>query len=330
MATKQNTYSKKPNSPSKAAQILQTTTTPGVTVLQWLTYAFWGWTLVSLSILVFMVVYNLIRQTDVSDTVPYAIAATVVLLPISIICDVLYRRHETPKKQGATMLIMVIHAVIFALFSIGSLIGALLAVVQMMISASSDTSGNVATAISLTIVALLYAVTFVRTLNPFHKIINKVSLLYIAIMGAVTAIFIILAVAGPVVQSVQTKTDRLIANNLPQLNYAIGDYIRESKKLPVSLNDISLDADTQQLVDEKLVRYIANTPDSKEKTFRYQLCTTYAHKDNQRSRYEPMTQSADTYRMDLSTYGHPAGDVCYKLQQEQSISDSNGMFKNFQ
>ena len=96
--------------------------TAGTLILQWLTYAFWGWAVLSLSILTGLVIFNFLNGSQSSTSTPYAIAAVIVLLPISVLCDYLYSKREPILKSGPSLVIMVIHSVIFALFGIAALI----------------------------------------------------------------------------------------------------------------------------------------------------------------------------------------------------------------
>src|SRR5680860_463031 len=96
--------------------------TPGIIVLQWLTYAFWGLTVFATSLLSASVIAYFITPTNNNDFSAYATAAVLVLLPISVICDIFYSKQEPEHKTGASSIIMIIHAVFFALFSIGALI----------------------------------------------------------------------------------------------------------------------------------------------------------------------------------------------------------------
>lgn len=141
------------------------TSSPGLIVLQWLTYAFWGWTVLAMSVLTVTVLANFISKSDTSGFMPYGIAAVLVLLPISIICDVIYSKHEPLKKLGAASLVMIIHAVLFALFGIGSLIGIVISLV-MLFTSSGDSSGTQTALYSSMIITVLYTAVFLRTMNP--------------------------------------------------------------------------------------------------------------------------------------------------------------------
>lgn len=89
-------------------------------VLAWLTYAFWGWTVLALSILTGSIITSFMNESSVNGFTPYGIAALLVLLPIAFLCDTFYIKKEAKTKKGAELAISAIHAVIFALFGVGS------------------------------------------------------------------------------------------------------------------------------------------------------------------------------------------------------------------
>ncbi len=289
--------------------------TPGIIVLQWLTYAFWGWTLLALSALTFMVIFNLLNKTDSGFSSLYALAAIVVLLPISLACDHFYQKHETKKKQGASMVVMVIHAVIFALFAIGALIASLFSAVQLlMTSAGTDTTSSfVAMIISLLIITVLYSLTFFRTLNPLKSDLNVARIFNITMLS-IAGLFTILAFVGPFAQTLQTKQDRFINDNLTYVENGIDSYVAENNKLPESLRDITVkNNDAERLIEQNLVTYKQDSLELETGYLRYQLCVTYVNQDTQRS-YSYDRYKTEGYQTYLSTSGHAAGDVCYKLK----------------
>ena len=312
----------------------KTGSSAGLIILQWLTYAFWGWTILSLVWLIFIVLANFMTKNDTSGMVPYAIAAALVLLPISIICEIFYSRHEPAKKSGAAMVVMVIHAVIFALFGIGMLITGVLTVVQTAISSSVDNSLQVAIIMTSFISAAIYAFTFLRTLNPFPS--KHLSKLYLIVMSAVVAIFIILGFVGPVAQAQLVKNDRLIEQNITTVQESVDRSVSDNKKLPRSLDEIELSGDAKLVVDKQLVSYEidtdpssgkvtkdvfsnnrkANNDDEQESTpleYTYQLCATYQRESPYySSQYDTPN---DTYEEYVSASSHPAGTVCYKLKK---------------
>ncbi len=319
----------------------QTSHSAGVIVLQWLTYVFWGWTVLATIWLVYIVIANLILQTDLTAFIPYVIAAVSVLLPLSFVCDLFYARKEPEHKSGVATIVMVIHAVIFAVFGIGVLISVVLTLVQMFISDSSDTKTSLTVLITLSISALLYGATFFRTLNPTPKI--RVSLFYRLFMAVVLAVFIIMAFVGPVARSLATRNDRLIVAHIGDVNDGVQHYIETNRKLPTSLNDLALSPEAKVLVDKELVKFkpadqqtvIDQNGNTGSKVqvqsfvvstdYRYQLCATYKEAAGNgvvsTSIYD---KDADGYQSYLSVYDHPAGEVCYKLL----MSDSNSRLMN--
>lgn len=315
----------------KGEQASRPPTNAGLVVLQWLTYAFWGWTVLALSILTSMVIANFISKADVGGATPYGIAAILVLLPISYICDVFYSKREPARKSGPETLVMVIHAVLFALFGIGALIFAVFAVVQLLTS-STDTDSTLTALLSSLIIAAYYGLTFLRTLNPTK--LRWIQKYYKFIMLITISIIAVLGIVGPVAKERSLRDDKLIVAELPELHNSIQNYTRENRNLPDNLSTLDLDDDTQQLVERNLVTYKpqdsvtesdersdspGTDPSTKQKrsgtTYRYELCVTYKEKAGD---YDAYNHSYDTdddgYSNYLSTYEHKAGNVCYKLK----------------
>lgn len=284
--------SKKPSSPS-------------LVILQWLTYAFWGWTILALAWLVSVIMTTAISNIDTSDTVPYAIASVLVLLPIAAITDLFYARREPVQKTGAVMVVMVIHAVIFALFGIGTLIIGVLSVVQLFI-ATGDTTMTKVTMYTAFIITLFYAITFLRTLNPAKN--RTIVYGYIGLMSVSVGMFAILGFTGPLTQASLSKDDRLIERHISSIPDAIRAYSIEHKKLPQSLSEVKIKThEAKQLIDRNLVRY---TP-GKEMD-KYTLCVTYKKSKGDPNASRPYS-APDEKSAYLYVYDHPAGEVCYNL-----------------
>ncbi len=309
------------------------TSSAGVVVLQWLTYAFWGWLILGLLWLMGVVLANFILHESVSETVPYAIATSVVLLPIAFFTDLFYRKHEPVKKAGGAMVIMVIHTVLYALLGIISLIIAVFIGVNSLINVGEPLDSQMVGLFTALFAALLYAALFLRTLNPFKS--RKFSLSYGIAMIVVTVTLLVLAIVGPVVASVASRGDRVIEQGLPSVQAAVETYISDNNKLPASLKDVTINnEDAQKLVDENKVEYIAvgktesvkvkNSQVNSESYFRYQLCVEYKA-DSGNSRYSSGYydgNGSEGYGTYISTYSHGEGRTCYKLQQA-APSDMN-------
>lgn len=162
-------------------------------ILQWLTYAFWGWTVLTLSGLTSAVFLRLI-DGDSSTFTYYVIAAIIVLLPVSFACDIVYSKNEPDKKIGPSSLVMIVHAVIFAIFSIGSLLFAAWSIVALLTN-KLDRSSIVAELLSALVIFGFYVATFMRTLNPSH--ISWIPKVYRFTMLGIIILFVILGFAKP-------------------------------------------------------------------------------------------------------------------------------------
>jgi hypothetical protein len=338
-------------SPETVAVVAEVHNSPGSLVLQWLTYAFWGWTVLALTWLTAISVGFFINRESIesyqSTTVAYSLAAVLVLFVISLICDIFYSRVEPLKKHGAAMVIMIIHAVIFALFGIGALIVAVFAVVRLLIGdgdgSSYGDSGAVTTLITGLIIAVVYGATLLRTLRPFK--LKRSGLVYWVFMAIVTIAITTLGIAGPTWNARVTRDDRLIERTLPQLSEAIRSYTAKADKLPANLAEVrdEVTGETRTLIDRNLVEYKPGkevtasdtnasestsvlapddprrsppiTPES-EKSFMYTLCVTYKAKKGTGQTYPAYDVGGNS--ISPETYYHEAGRVCYDLTTSYS------------
>ncbi len=299
-------------------------------VIQWLTYAFWGWTAIAILVITSMVLTFYMQSADIASMLPYSIAAVSVLLPISIVCEILYRKREPAKKTGASSVIMIIHAVLFALCGVGALVTIVLNLVKLLISNSSleSTSSQVFLYAAIVMV-VVYAVLFFRTIIP-----EKLFKFRIAVSGFMVLVSIVLiavAAIGPITNEMKTKNDKLIENSLPYIVDAIEKYYAENNSLPATLNEVTLNGDVDKLKSEKLVTYINETDLSQtiDERYRYQLCANYVQADdttytNGPYGYPTETDAIYKYSPYVDTYGHAAGKVCYKLSVGNSyVYDSD-------
>ena len=290
----------------------------GRIILQWMTYALWGWSLLALAALTFLDYFSIINKNDDSTgALPYALSAAGVLVISAFVCDWFYRKQEPVQKRGFEMVIMIVHAVIFALISIGTLVAALISLLTMALSVDSTSNKtSLALVLSWATVAILYGVTFLRTLNPSKLAIRRLPFLYDIAMLVVAVIFMGLALAGPLVGSLASRNDRRIDAHLSTIQMAIGDYVRSNGSLPNSLDNLKLTEDAKGLVSDKLVDYQKDTP--KDSELRYQLCVTYSTDTTNSTppQYYPLDQTE--YKSYLSTSGHSKGRTCYKLYEYSS------------
>lgn len=287
----------------------------GVIVLQWLTYAFWGWLIIGLIWMLALILTNFIYKggsSGVVDMLPYAIAVILVLLPVAFVLDLFYRRREPVKKSGASAIIMVIHAVIFALFGIGVLIASIFVSLNAVIGGSFS-DGQIVAIFTLLGAALLYAMAFLRTLRPVK--LAKFPMIYGVSMLVISLVVLIMGIVGPLASSIQTRDDRRIESHLSDVSSGINEYIRSNNSAPDSLSSVKLSEEGRALVDDKLVRYKNND----RQLYRggsiahsYQLCVTYtAEKGEQEEISTPASGDTMLYR---ASTGHPKGEVCYDLE----------------
>lgn len=305
---------------------------PITLVLQWLTYAFWGWTVLSLSILTSISIGHFMMKDAHGDfggsMISYALAAVIVLFIISAVSDAVYTKREPEHKQGAATVIMIIHAVIFALFAIGWVIAAVFAVLSLFLGSDDGNEGALTTLMTGIIIAFVYGITMVRTLRP--KVPKKISLYYTLLMALITLAIATLGIAGPAMNARLTKDDRLIEQGLYGISKAINDYADDNNKLPSNLDDIKDDTSTtsKELITRNLVEYnqggtvdqtessilrrttVNSSAGDTDKVFEYELCvefkakkgTSYSHPENDSDR-----------RTYPDTYSHGKGRVCYDL-----------------
>lgn len=307
----------------------------GLVILQWLTYAFWGWALLALIWLTYIVLTTFIEHQDMEETVPYAIAASLVLLPIAFICDFFYGRRETQKKTGAAMIVMVIHAVIFALCGIGILIATVFLAVNLMMQSDDDTTAQLVWIATLAISVVTYALTFLRTLNPFQRL--PIGKIYPFIMLTIIGVFIVLGFVGPVAQARLAKDDKAVVTALGSIHHKVSAATEDNKQLPAKLDQLELTEKERDLVKRRLIVYkpgtvevkkdssylrnssavegVSNLENTQERIYKYQLCATYKTAKGSRSvGVEPYRSPTNGgYESYLSVYFHPAGEVCYKL-----------------
>lgn len=292
----------------------------GIILLQWLTYAFWGWTILSLVWLVFIVIMTFATKANMSEMVPYSIAATMVLLPLSLVCDLFYGRYEPAHKTGAAMVVMVIHAVIFALFGIGMLISGVLTIVQIAIGTTPEVHDSAVTWVWTALISTaIYGLVFLRTLNPLPKLHLKQ--IFPALMALIVGTFIVLGFVGPVAKASLTRDDREISSSLDAIVQGVEGYTVGRGELPKTLQDVPVPPRGKSLVDRNLVTYkpdgkasVKQSDGTAEEQHRYQLCVTYKEADEAgREEYDDFGEEGE-YKSNVSTYGHPAGNVCYKLK----------------
>lgn len=239
----------------------------GVLVLQWLTYAFWFWFSVSASWLAGVVINFFVSGGTSSyewgSVLAYPLASVIIMLIIALVTDFFYAKHEPEKKTGGANVIMLLHVVPFVLMAIGALVTIVFAFIGMLLNSDpiASTDGPLQVMLVSLVVVVLLGLAAARAFfgsKPRVRLIARIGMIVIA-LG-----FIIAGIAGPAVEAVRTKDDRLIERALPSLSSDIREYVQDNNKLPATLSDVthnsSYSADAVQLViDSGLVKYKANT-----------------------------------------------------------------------
>jgi hypothetical protein len=299
----------------------------GIIVLQWLTYAFWGWLLIGVSVLIFSTIGFFITKNETEFTA-YGLAATLVLLCIASITDYFYSKIEPKTKNGAAVIVMVIHAVIFALFCIGYVITGVLAIVNGLLDDFNE--GNRILIFSSFLIAPVYFLVFLRTLLP--KKITNLQFLHRILLIVICLILTVLTISGPVYHRYKTKNDRLIEANILDVTISISSIAASSGKLPDDLNVVAQNNSegVTDLINSGLLQYQPNTKkpgigkynnyDENTNLYAYYtLCATFtAEKNTFRSPYDRYSSSEadeDGYRIsDYDFSVHDAGKQCYKIR----------------
>ena len=280
----------------------------GTVVLQWLTYAFWGWTILGMSSLTALVLTSFMvpnSNSNLGDISIYALGATLVLLPISFICDFYYRKIEPQKKTGASSIVMVIHAVIFGIFGVGSLISLVVITLMTLLSNSQTKTGYLIAIYTLLIITFYYAAMFLRTINipkfpNYHKF-------FMIFMPLTVGIIALLGIIGPISKGFAAKNDSLIDANIFSVSSDINSYYSKNKSLPTSLNEITTTGGSGEklLISKNILTY---TPGSNKQ---YKICTTYKFQgiSGISSPYSTYISSQNNYT--ITANYHPAGYYCY-------------------
>ena len=299
---------------------------PATLVLQWLTYAFWGWFALGMLWLSF-VAFLFYTKSDVSDwssIVAYPIAAVVVLYLMAAITDFFYSRREPAHKTGIATAIMVIHTVIFALCGVGLVVTAVFTLIQLLINDNPDMSFLLSTLFTALVGVAVYIVLIIRSVLVAK--IKKIAAMGLGFFGIVALLFIVLCAIGPMSRSIATRQDRQVEASLHVVQRSVDNYISTNKKLPTSLRDITINDttndNTQRFVDDGLITYEKRMPvviassykSTSSVTYYYALCAMYDYDSGRSSRSRGSDADPLSYSSYIDTSGHKAGKQCYNLE----------------
>jgi hypothetical protein len=299
-------------------------------VWQWVCYGLWEWALTSLAVLLTVTLdYYFNNSSGSGDytSVLYILAAMLCLLPLALVANYIYSKHEVNQKHGFSAVIMVINAVGVFLASIGALITLVVSILSLFTSPTSSTSVDIVIA-SSGIVTVLGAMLFIRIINPAP--IAWFTKLFPYLVLGVAGLAVVLAVVGPFRSQIANRQDSLIEQNLPTLNDDIQSYATNNNKLPDNLSQVDTTADqgAQQLVKSNLVTYqnlgttvVTNrtttyfSSASTTSELSYQLCATFKSAKGTPSTTHVDLDTADnqSFALDQITTSHLAGKQCFKL-----------------
>jgi hypothetical protein len=298
----------------------------GVIVLQWLTYAFWGWFASAFTILSGFVINSVLNSGDDIDVFAYVypLSAVIVTFLFAMVADFFYRRYEPVQKTGASNVIMLIHAVLYILIAAGAMIGFVFALISYILGlATVSGNGSLSAVLIATVALAVFGAVALRVVLGAKK--PAVRKLIWMILSGITAVIIIAAIAGPIAKSITLKEDRLLEQNLSSVPSLINDYVDKNHTLPASLSEVKPSSsynreEMQRLLDSNLVAYKPNAGNSNPGTtkypttsygkyYNYQLCVTYKAEKNG-DRYLPESSTSGNY---ISASSHPKGNVCYDL-----------------
>lgn len=231
---------------------------------------------------------------------------------------------------------------------LGSFIAVVVTTLSIIIDLGSTDEKLVVIGTSLA-VGLLGLLFFIRIINPVR--LARVARLFPWIVVGITVVTLIAAAAGPLVAGFRSRTDRVIENNLSNLDGEIQNYTRENDKLPESLEQLSFEdynKDAKILVDKNLVRYrilegkdnkdecrnnikpapmpLGGKPSSAAPALPYNDDCFYSSGQSTQFRYElcvtwqneknsryNVTPAMDSAELNyVSTYSHPKGEQCFK------------------
>lgn len=311
--------------------------TGGVMVLQWLSYAFWGWFGVAMGWLSAVTIAYFVHgnSSDITSSLAYPLASVIVMFALAAVTDILYVRREPLHKQGGANAIMLVHTVLFVLIAVGAAVTALFALISMLLTTdpSLGTDTQVVTAWTSLVLVVIFAMIGVRVL--FGGRVHKLRTVHWVVMTTLALGMMVASIMGPVVGAQVTRDDRLIEEGLPTLVNAIGSYVGENDKLPATLaaaNDsyAYATAASKSLVSRNMVRYTPNVIEpvtandgagvsSKESlypastTYYYRVCVTFTQVKKASGTYPGSSDgSVDGYYPSyLSIVSHPKGEVCY-------------------
>ncbi|PID99253.1 hypothetical protein CSA80_00590 [Candidatus Saccharibacteria bacterium] len=315
--------------PKSEQQTHSSSSGSGILVLQWLTYAFWGWFGFAIGWLATVVASYFISPNSTSDwsgVLAYPLAAVLILFVIAFTTDLLYSRHEPTKKSGAANVIMLLHVVPFVLIAIGGVIVVVFSLISMILNSGTrlDNDDPMTVLYAALVIAITFGVLAVRVFfgseHPTRRQYARSALGLIALVG------IIVSLVGPVALAINTKDDRLIERVVVQLSDNVRSYAQDNDKLPVTLKDAGYDGSkvsekvVREVVDKQSVTYKPNMQPSDQLASSLKLVTINNNDgaNNLKDALSEINKRNATGRNKYFYY-----QLCTTYKKERKGSDSN-------
>lgn len=299
--------------------------TPAFVTMQWLSYAFWALASIAIVYLV-SVITNYVLNVDTTVTteaVAYAVAASFIVLPLAFTLDVFFSRHEDDNKSNASSVVMVVHAVGFAVISVIALITAVFNLINMVLNDYDDKGLWIAVVAAVT-TCVLFGILFIRTIKP--ELFPRLREYYRYLILALILIAGFWAIFGPGAKALDTKQSRGVRDSMMQITSAVDNYVTSNGTLPKDIDAMMSagyyfgDVSTSQMKDYIVRGVLSYEPNTKAfteadgvKTFYYKICGTFDRDLMMGGGMTNMMAREDGYYNSLDLGNVTAGTHCYDM-----------------
>lgn len=323
----------------KLVKSTKVVSTPVLVVSQWLSYVLWALAITAIAYVTSTIIgfYSDVTTTLPAELVAYGVVAIAILLPLALIADIFYGKYEDERKTTATSVVMVIHAVLFALVAVGALIVTAFYSINPLFSTTPNPTAVVDIATAAT-VFVLFVILLIRVAKPrLYRFLRPIFRTKFIVIGVVVVGF---AIAGPLSYAVITKNDRLTRDAVVYASSALNAYVSQGNDLPANIDSNlgsgdgmypygygqeSIHKESIRLQKEGVITYTPNTQPvetlkdefstGNKKVYYYELCATYQHalrKDPTMSYVTPADSNGYTDYLTIDSV--ESGKQCYKLK----------------
>ena len=308
----------------------------GVITLQWLTYVFWGLASLALVILVSLVVsfYVVEQGITASEPVAYAVAASLIVLPIAFITDLIFSKKEDALKSSASSIARILFSILYALVALGGLVSLVFIGISTLLNGFMGDEVWEAVATSFTIF-LAYLLLLARVARP--HLLGSIRYIYRLLVASAIIIVCILAINGPVANAFNTRQDRSIRSSMDLIVNSIRDNVNSGKPLPVSINE-AVSSVPQYMYNKSQSEYtidfasrglITYEPNSRQAstsgaatTYYYQICGVFEYETTPgiESAQPIQTASSSGYSSYLDFGSIKKGKNCYGISVDYYLA----------